>query len=511
MTLPMNRFLMKKRKAILTFLVVMFSTIVALASTNPVDTNQTKVDSVTIREDDPVLKMLDKLAQTPYYEANVCILDTDQLNIFNFSKDSVPAYDDAFYEQHIAQLDSMTPFNLVYNDRVKAFINLYTVKRREQTSRMLGLKHYYFPLFEQILDQYNIPIEMKYLAIVESAMNPQARSHAGATGLWQFMYSTGKLFGLNQNSYMDERMDPIKSTHAACKYMQYLYDIYGKWDLVLAAYNCGPGNVNKAMRRAGTSDGNYWDIYPFLPRETRGYVPAFIAVNYVMENASAHNLYPVAPEANFFEVDTIHVNKPVSLEEIAEIIDESVDYLSFLNPSYKMKFIPAYSNKTNYLVLPTEKIGLFVQNEELVYENSAKEENDGKELTQKFSEDRVIYRVKSGDYLGKIAQQYHVSVSNLRAWNGLRNNNIRAGQKLVIYPRGSYAQPKTSSTTEKPKEEVKVAKDGNYVYYTIQQGDTLWDIAKARGISVDELKKLNGNMNYRDLKPGMKVIVGSGS
>lgn len=479
---------------------------------NPIDTNQLKLDSLQIKQDDPVLKMLDEMVRAPYFKANVCIIDTNELNVFNFPKDTVPTYEDAHYQKHLARLDSLTPFNLVYNQRVQAFINLYTVKRREQTSRMLGLQHYYFPLFEEILDQYDIPIEMKYLAIVESALNPKARSRVGATGLWQFMYSTGKLYGLHQNSYMDERMDPIKSTHAACQFMTKLYDIYGKWDLVLAAYNCGPGNVNKAMRRSGSRDGNYWDLYPYLPRETRGYVPAFIAVNYVMQNAAAHNLYPVAPEANFWEVDTVVVTQPINLSEVAQIINEPTDYIEFLNPSYKMGYIPAYNNKSNYLVLPTSKLGLFIQNEDLAYQKSIKEkENDGTATVQRFEEDRVVYRVKSGDYLGKIAQQYNVSVSNLRHWNGLRSNNIRAGQRLVIYPKGNYKASANSASTKsaaaKPKPQV--LKEGDYIYYTIQSGDTLWDIAKARGVSVDKLKQYNQHLNFNKLKPGMKVIVGS--
>ena len=489
-----------------------FTLLSTLAWSNPIDSNSTEIDSVQIRQDDPVLKMLDELVRTPYYEANVCIIDTQVLNVNNFPSDSVPTYDDAFYQKQLAHLDSLTPFNLVYNKRVNAFINLYTVKRREQTSRMLGLQHYYFPMFEQILDQYDIPLEMKYLAIVESALYPKAKSPVGATGLWQFMYSTGKMYGLHQNSYMDERMDPIKSTHAACQFMNRLYEIYGKWDLVLAAYNCGPGNVNKAMRRSGSKDGNYWDLYPFLPRETRGYVPAFIAVNYVMQNASAHNLYPVAPEANFFEVDTLRVNQPVDLSEIAQIIDESFEYIQFLNPSYKTNYVPAYNNKSNYLVLPADKIGLYIQNEALVYKQSVKEkENDGTASAQKFEEDRIVYRVRSGDYLGKIAQEYRVSVSNLRRWNGIRGNTIRAGQRLVIYPNGNY-KPKESASNasaDSEKKKPEVLKEGNYVYYTIQSGDTLWDIAKARGVSVDDLKRYNQHLNFNKLKPGMKVIVGS--
>ena len=382
----------------------------ALASNTPAnpkkDSTQIDTNLIVIQQDDPVVLMLDQALLEHHYQAIQCNYDSAENNIYGFAFDSVPKYPDSVYVNALAELDVQTPFNLVYNARVKAFINLYAVKRREQTAKMLGLQNYYFPMFEQILDLYDIPQEMKYLAIVESALNPKARSRVGATGLWQFMYSTGKLYGLHQNSYMDERMDPIKSTHAACKYLKYLYGIYGKWDLVMAAYNCGPGNVNKAMRRSGSRDGNYWDLYPYLPRETRGYVPAFIAVNYIMNNAAEHNIYAVEPPAHFFEIDTVIVSNPIQLEEVAEISNTSLTYLSFLNPSYKSGYIPAYSNKTSFMILPKEKIGLYVQNEELVAKNSIKkEENNGTKTVQKFQEDRVVYRVRSGDYLGRIASR----------------------------------------------------------------------------------------------------------
>ncbi len=472
-------------------------------NTPPIDTLHTSIDSTGIRPDDPVLQALDKAVYGSLFESAVLETDTQKLNVFGFPKDSIPKHEAAYYQAILDSLNMRTPFNLVYNDRVHAFIELYALKRREQTSRMLGLKAYYFPLFEAILDQYEMPLEIKYLAVVESALNPKARSRAGAVGLWQFMYATGKMHDLHQNSYVDERMDPIKSTHAACQYLSHLYGIYGKWDLALAAYNCGPGNVNRAMRRSGSREGNYWDLYPYLPRETRGYVPAFIAVNYIMSNPSAHNLYPITPEASYFEVDTVVVKQPVQLEKVAEALDLSLTYLTYINPSYKTTTIPAYSNKTSFLVLPTSVIGKYVTNEEQVYVSSQPEkESEGKKLTAKFEEDRVIYRVRSGDYLGKIAASHHVSVSNIRRWNGLRSNNIRVGQKLVLYPSGKYAKAAPVKKATGPE---KV--QGGVTYYTIQRGDTLWDIAKAKGLSVDELKQLNHSVNYRDLKPGTKIIV----
>jgi membrane-bound lytic murein transglycosylase D len=346
-----------------------------------------------------------------------------------------------------------------------------------------------------------MPMELKYLSVIESGLNPKARSHAGAVGLWQFMYATGNMYGLHQNSDMDERMDPIKSTDAALRYLKYLYGIYHKWDLALAAYNCGPGNVNKAMRRAGTSTGNYWDIYPYLPRETRGYVPAFIAVNYVMNNAEDHNLYPVMPKAHYYELDTVHVKQPVSFEQLSKALEISVEDLEQYNPTYKLNYIPAYSNKTSLVYLPYDKAQLFVANDSVIYALAKKEKPNTGNSVAKFQDDRIVYRVKSGDYLGKIANRYHVSVSSLKRWNGLKSNNLRIGQKLVIYPKGGVA-PKTAQQ-KKPVEIPKNAK-----YYEIQSGDTLWDIAEAKGVTIEQLKKWNVNLTDRNLKVGTKIIVG---
>lgn len=418
----------------------------------------------------------------------------------------MPWYDSAHFATILDSMDQLTPFDLVHNDRTEAFIKLYAVKRRKTTAKLLGLQHQYFPMMEELLAKHEMPFELKYLSVIESGLNPKARSHAGAVGLWQFMYATGKMFDLHQNSYMDERMDPIKSTEAALKYLKYLYGIYHKWDLALAAYNCGPGNVNKAMRRSGSSNGNYWDLYPYLPRETRGYVPAFIAVNYIMNNAAAHNIYPIMPRTTYFETDTVHVHQPIHFEQLARSLDMEIEDIAFYNPTYKLNYVPVYSNKTSIIYLPYEKAALFVQNEKTIYAQVKKEKpNQGKEV-KKFTEDRVVYRVKSGDYLGKIANRYHVSVSSIKRWNGLKSNNLRVGQKLVIYPKGSH---KTASKPKSTPKKLEVTKSGNYTYYQIQSGDTLWDIANAKGISVEQLKEWNTDLSDKGLKVGTKIIVGA--
>ncbi len=420
--------------------------------------------------------------------------------------DSVPDFADSAVEARLEYLNKRTPFNAVYNSRTKAFIDLYTVKRREQVAGMLGLAEFYFPLFEETLDKHEMPLELKYLAVVESALNPRARSRAGAVGLWQFMYSTGKMFGLEQNSYMDERMDPVKSTEAACRYLNYLYGIYGKWDLALAAYNCGPGNVNKAIRRSGKGLGNYWDIYSFLPRETRGYVPAFIAAYYAFEYAEEYNIKPVKPIAFYFETDTLHVSAPVSYEELSAHYNLNPEILAFLNPAYKRDKVPAYSNKTSILRLPKTYGADYAFDLDSLSAITAKKEgkeNDGN--LSEFSEDRVYYTVRRGDFLGKIAGRYGVSSRQIMAWNNMRSTRINIGQKLVIYPRGSSM----TQNQKQPAKEYNTQQEGDFVYYKIQSGDTLWDIAKAKGVSVNELKELNSHLNTSKLKPGTKIVVGS--
>lgn len=475
-------------------------------------TDTTNIDSLAIDPGSEVIYTLDHLARIPYLEMSKVDTSRESLNVFNFPEDSVPQYDSAYYATFLDSLDQLTPFDIVYNSRTHAFIKLYANKRRRTTARLLGLQHYYFPMMEELLAKHEMPFELKYLAVIESGLNPKARSRAGAVGLWQFMYATGKMFDLHQNSYMDERMDPIKSTEAALRYLKYLYGMYHKWDLALAAYNCGPGNVNRAMRRSGSTDGNYWDLYPYLPRETRGYVPAFIAVNYIMNNAAAHNIYPVMPRSTYFEMDTVHVTQPLGFEQLAKVLDMQIGDIAYFNPTYKLNYIPAYSNKTAILYLPHEKAELFVQNDSLVYAMAKKKkQNQGKKSqskeVKKFSEDRVVYTVRSGDYLGKIASKYHVGVSDIKRWNGLRNNNLRVGQKLVIYPKGNYAAS-SKKTKAAPKKKLETTKSGNYTYYQIQSGDTLWDIANAKGVSVEQLKEWNSSLRDKGLKVGTKIIVG---
>ena len=405
----------------------------------------------------------------------------------------------------LKQLNARTPFNIEYNPSLESVIKHYLKTRRASLSRLMGLSHFYFPMFEEALDKEDIPLEVKYLAIVESALKPRARSRVGATGLWQFMFGTGKEYDLDVSSYVDERRDPIKSTEAAAKYLARLYKIFGDWDLALASYNSGPGNVSKAIRRSGGYT-NYWNIRPNLPRETAGYLPAFLATMYIFEYAKEHGFTPERPKYQYVETDTIRVKQMITLDQVAEVTDINIEELQYLNPSYKLDIIPYVKDENYTLRLPRHAIGRFVTNEDKIYA-FAKAELDKREkpLPQFFENDtKVRYRVRSGDYLGKIARKYGVRVSQIKRWNGLRSNNLKIGQRLTIYPRNPGGQSATSITKSKPK--TTVSKAGKQTY-KVKPGDSLWSIAqKFNGVSVQNLKDWNDISNNK-LKIGTTLVV----
>lgn len=420
-------------------------------------------------------------------------------------------YKDVYYPElstetlktRLAELNARTPFNVEYNTSLENVIKSFLKNRRKSFEKLMGLSHYYFPMFERELDNYNIPLEMKYLSIVESALKPRARSRVGATGLWQFMFATGKQYGLNVSSYVDERSDPIKSTEAASVYLSKLYQIFGDWDLALAAYNSGPGNVSKAIRRSGGYQ-NYWNIRHNLPRETAGYVPAFLATMYIFEFAEEHGFKPVRPEFQYVQTDTVSVKQMISLDQVSEATGVKIETLQFLNPSYKLDIIPFIKSKNYTLRLPREAIGKFVNNETAIYASAKAEFNKReKPLPQFFnSESKTRYTVRSGDYLGKIARKYGVRVSQLKQWNGLRNNNLRIGQRLTIYPRN----PSSSST--KKKTSTTVSSNGNT--YTVKNGDSLWSISqKFPGVSVQNIRDWN-DISGNNLKPGRTLVISKG-
>lgn len=388
------------------------------------------------------------------------------------------------YEQRLGFLDAKSPMDLSYNQKVHPFIDSYVGRNRSLISRMQGIKELYFPLFEQQLDKYNLPLEFKYLAIVESALNPRAKSNSGATGLWQFMYLTGKEFGLEVTSYIDERQDPLKSTKAACEYFIKLYDMFGDWNLVLAAYNGGPGYLQRKINDIGTYD--FWELYPHLRKETRNYIPTFIAVNYIMNYAEQHNIFAESINIKINKIDTLTIKKQVEINTIIEMLCVNKETINYLNPSYKKDVFPVNA----ILFLPSYAINDFLTNEQANY--LFIDAVDSKEIL--INEDRIIYEVVKGDYLGRIAKEFRVRVFELKAWNNLTDTKLDPGEKLIV-----YVKKEQEGFKKKPKVKKKE--------HIVQPGDTLWGIAKKYdGLSVWKIKSLN-NLESDNLKPGTKIIL----
>lgn len=465
--------------------------------------------------------MLDSLQGIPFFQDYYFNTDTSLLNIYNFPIGHVPAYPDSVYKARIDKLAQETPIDLTYNQSVKSFIELYAVKKRALTSKILGLKEIYFPLFEEYLDKYDIPLELKYLAVVESALNPVAGSRAGAKGLWQFMYYTGKLYGLKVSSMVDERYDPYLATDAACRHMKDLYNMFGDWNLVMAAYNSGAGNVNKAIRRAGGVK-NYWAIWPFLPRETRGYVPAFIAVVYVMNYAPEHNLYPLHPGILYGSIDTVMVNQPLAFDQICEFMNISREEVEFLNPMFKSGIIPAYNGKVYSLRLPKDQALNFAENEQAIYAYRTKAGVEKEKLVAEIKKatDRQYHTVRSGENLGLIARKYNVSVNQIKQWNNMKGTLIHPGQQLIIFPSVNYAHvpsstPKTSPpATTQSKENSSAANNADppaeaASYHYVRSGENLAMIAGKYGCTVEDIKTWNGLKN-NTIYPKQKLKVSGG-
>ena len=506
-----------------------------------------------VEESDAMMDMIEGLEDIPYFEKNKLESSSKSENIYGYPADFIPSFPDSVYAERIEKLRQQTTIELVYNKHVKSFIDVYAVKKRDHTCRILGLSDIYFPMFEEALDKYNMPLEIKYLAVVESALNPRAGSHAGAKGLWQFMYGTGKVYKLNVTSLVDDRFDPIKSTEAACQHLLDLYNSFGDWFLALAAYNSGAGNVNKAIRRAGGLK-NYWAIWPFLPKETRGYVPAFIAVNYVMSYSQEHNLYPTDPGIMADDVDSVTVHQPLHFDQLNEMLNIPMEDIKFFNPQYKANIIPADDKNPMSLRLPEKYIGDFIDNEKELYAFKTKKGIDREKLEEEMKKvsDRSVHIVRSGENLGSIAKKYHISVNQLKTWNNLKSTMIHPGQKLIVYSSGApmaqsgNSKPVTRSTeqsihivksgenlsviakkykctvtdlkewnnlkntTLKIGQKLKVyppAEKNNKIVHTVKSGDNLWDISKKYGVSVEQIMRLNNLDKKTILKIGQKLKI----
>lgn len=499
--------------------------------------------------------------------SNEMFFDIENMNI-----DEKVSYnlDTEVLKKRLRKLDVQSPFVIEYNPALENVIKSFLKNRTKSFERQMALAEYYFPLFEEKLSKYNLPLEIKYLAIVESALQPKAKSKVGAGGLWQFMPATGKQYKLNISTYVDERHDPIKSTEAACHYMMNMYAIFGDWSLVLASYNCGPGNVSKAIRRSGGKT-DYWEIRKYLPRETANYLPAFLATMYIYEFKKEHGLVPKKAEMTYFETDTVMVKQAMTFKQLSDLLDISETQLEYLNPIYKSKYIPSIDDEYFYLRLPKNKIGIFVSNEEKIYgylayleqeksrnlqlalqakkrDSIAKQDSlavaaslvvvnnepvEMEEVLKKRTKEVVsknFHKVKKGETLAEIAKKNQVSITDLKTWNKIKGSAINAGQSLVIQttkkvtvnevvkkpkPKTEIVEPEVENAvaenTEKPTENkyssAKSKIEINEDYYIVQKGDSIFSITKKfPNLTADDLKKKN-DLKTDNIQPGMKLKI----
>ncbi len=489
-----------------------------------------------------------------------------EFDIANINPDEKVDYDLStdLLKARLKEMDAKSPFNIEYNQGLENIIKSFLKNRKKSYERLMAISEYYFPMFEAALAKYDVPLEIKYLAVVESALNPHAKSRVGATGLWQFMFATGKQYNLDVSSYVDERSDPIKATEAACQYLSNMYKIFGDWDLVLASYNAGPGNVSKAIRRSGGQQ-NYWNIRKNLPKETAGYVPAFLATMYIYEYHKEHGIEPKRAAISYFATDTVMVKREMTFKQISDLLDIPESQIKLLNPGYKLDVVPHIKGKNSYLRLPMPKIAMFTSNEDKIYAYAqieadkrekpyfSKKSNpavtapaetaiassegrspyvDYSEEPQAVKSSKIVtktkyHTVRKGDNIGEISQKYGVSISEIKKWNRLRNNNVMLGAKLKILTNERVTTnvakktPKTSvkakDTTEtavasvektetKSKEVVlednKEEKDSEF--YVVQKGDNLNTIAKKYGVTVAEIKEWN-NLEDANVLYGSKL------
>ncbi|MEA5080707.1 MAG: LysM peptidoglycan-binding domain-containing protein [Dysgonamonadaceae bacterium] len=425
-------------------------------------------------------------------------------------------FHDSVYMNRLYNLP--TVMEMSYNEVVRSYIDRYSDRNRNMVGYLATIGDYYFPMFEQALDKYGLPLELKYLPVIESALNPIAVSRVGATGLWQFMLKTGQSYGLEVNSLVDERRDPHKATDAAARYLLDLHKLYEDWNLVIAAYNCGPGNVNKAISRSG-GKRDYWEIYKYLPKETRGYVPAFIAATYIMNYYPSHNICAVESNNDMIAMDTIHVNKQLHFKQISDVLSIPMEKLRRMNPQYKMDIIPG-GVQSYVLVLPTNKVLAFIEQQDTITNYNrdtffTHRLNTDQYINGSYSSNvssggkqNVYYKVKKGDNLGKIAQRNHTTVAQLKKWNNLKSNMISAGKSLIVQKKVVPVDDETikDEAILADNASTKVSGETKNIYYKIKKGDSLSEIADRFGTSVNQLKAWN-NLKSNRIDMGKSLIV----
>nr|WP_294935133.1 LysM peptidoglycan-binding domain-containing protein [uncultured Flavobacterium sp.] len=540
---------MNKTKA----LTLLFGIMGFVASAQDASENQVQINQL------PKLSYLDSIKATfVHHETSNCIdemwmkelnnqdlFDNMQSDIAKVNSGETVSYDlsTELLKERLEKLNQKSPFNVEYNPTVENVIKSFLKNRPRAFERLMAISEYYFPMFESKLAKYDLPLEIKYLAIVESALNPLAKSRVGASGLWQFMFETGKQYNLEVNSYVDERYDPLKATEAACQYFTNMYRIFGDWDLVLASYNTGPGNISKAIRRSG-GHTNYWNIRKYMHQETQGYLPAFYATMYVYEYKKEHGIVPQRAPMTYFETDTVMVKKQMSFKQIADLLDMPEEQLRFLNPIYKRSIVPFVSDKAHFLRLPKNKLAIFTSNEDKVYayidyEDSKRERQIFKvKKPRTFDADSTqtaiasndsqyeeevatksvkkmktkFYTVKRGDNLSEISDKNNVSIAELKKWNKIKGNNVNAGQKLKIQYETTVvvadksAKKKKADTLKVTEPAVKTEVASTEKVYVVQKGDNLTQIATKNNVTIAQLKEWNA-MDNEGLAAGQEIKI----
>ncbi len=543
---PTSKFSLK-RLFILLFL-ISFS-LTASAQRHKFESRKVLKDSISVllSKIDSMQKAYDEMVSAPFEEIaisgeddNFGPEDDDDDRMFNTDSALVAWYDNLSRhsqdEEELMEVEGMkytsdvpdsvyidrlnrinTSVKIPYNDVVRSYIIYYTQKMsRDKIAKIVGLAGYYLPIFEEVFDQYGLPQELAKVSVIESALNPMAVSRAKAAGMWQFMRRTGTQYGLEINEYVDERFDYMQETHAAAKYLKDAYAIFGDWSLAIASYNCGPGNVNKAIRRAGGAR-DFWDVYRYLPRETRGYVPAFIAAMYTLAYYREHNITPshidIPPQ-----VDTFHISNNLHFGQVSECVGISMDMLRNLNPEYVKDIVPG-KGKTRVIKLPYSFSGAFIDVQDTIfaYKDSVyfdpvrvKEVSAGVSRPSRSSSSApsyFVYTVRKGDSLGKIASRNHTTISKIKSWNNLRKDTIVPGQKLRIYtgrgPATTVASSSSASSSKTP-----TSSSGGYVTYTVRKGDTLYSIAnKFSGVSLNDIMRLNGLNRNSKIYAGQRLKI----
>ncbi len=446
------------------------------------------------------------------------------ISALNYAQGQIPTFSDSVICARLSKMNELTPFHLDCNQATLTTIKFFAAQRRGFIRVALGRSALYFDLFEEKLTEYGLPLELRFLSVIESGLRPQVKSRAGALGLWQFMYKTGLYFGLDENSYIDERMDPEKATDAACRYLKQLYGIYGDWNLALAAYNAGPGNVNNAIRRSGGKT-TYWEVRPFLPSETQGYVPNFIAAAYMMTYHAEYNIIPMEAKIHNAQLDTMCVKSGIHMQTISKLVDWELTEIQSLNPVYKTTYIPKMT-PARCVTGPMDKIGLLVSYEDSLYKleeaiynpkpiviapvlNQDSTQKDSLSListpadtlqTNTPSTANLMYhKVKSGENMRQIALRYGVSIEQLMEWNALRTTNIYVGQKLTIYTNQAPVQP-TPTPAPVPVQPVKK-------YYTVRSGDTFGKIAQRNNLTIAQLQRLNPGVKVNSIDIGQRIRI----